>query len=236
VFDFSKPLCDEYDNEVDWERVDELIDEFIDSPEGKPYEEVGIAYIGLMFEYALCYVGAEPAEMTARDMEEVLFGLFPEKVSMEATQAPDVIAELRAFWQFLQRQYHLKHAGAIVALLNDRAVERLRRELANPANYGMAKSFVMMGEQAGFDMSTEEGMQAWMNYYNTKMLGMPSGPPLPSTPFVGRLPPDAELYAIDDEEEEAPAPSGTTPKQRSEARAKKRKARKAQKKSRKRNR
>jgi hypothetical protein len=235
VFDFSKRLYDDYDGEIDWDRIDELIDEFLDSPEGKPFEQEGVAYIAMMFEYALRHVGAEPAKMTARDMEEVLFQLFPEKVSMEASEAPHVIAELRAFWQFLGRQYQLKHAGAIVALLDDRAEARLRRELADPANFGMAKSFVMMGEQAGFDMTTEEGMQAWMNYYNTKMLGMPPGPP-PSTPFVERLPPDAELYAIDDEEEETPAPSGPTPKQRSEARAKKRKARKAQKKSRKRNR
>jgi hypothetical protein len=30
----------------------------------------------------------------------------------------------------------------------------------------MAKSFVVMGKQAGFDMESPEGMQAWVQAYN----------------------------------------------------------------------
>jgi hypothetical protein len=30
----------------------------------------------------------------------------------------------------------------------------------------MAKSFILMGKQAGFDMESPEGMQAWVEVYN----------------------------------------------------------------------
>ena len=38
--------------------------------------------------------------------------------------------------------------------------------MQEPANFGMAKSFVLMGKQAGFDMESPEGMQAWVKAYN----------------------------------------------------------------------
>ena len=38
--------------------------------------------------------------------------------------------------------------------------------LQEPANFGMAKSFVLMGKEAGFDMESPEGMQAWVKAYN----------------------------------------------------------------------
>ena len=40
------------------------------------------------------------------------------------------------------------------------------KNLQEPANFGMAKSFVLMGKQAGFDMESPEGMRAWVHAYN----------------------------------------------------------------------
>jgi hypothetical protein len=134
----------------------------------------------------------------------------------------------------LHRQYALRPAEAIVAMLNRDAEVRLRTELSDPSNFGMAKSFFMQGQQAGFDMTTQEGMEAFMLAYNARLGGLPSPQPLFPPPF------DDE----DDFDDEAPGfrpPSAEigptlTPKQRAEARNKKRKARKEQKKSKKRNR
>src|SRR5690349_15976084 len=74
--------------------------------------------------------------------------------------------ELRAVWSFLQRVYHLPQARQMLVRLTDPAARRLERELQEPANFGMAKSFVLMGQQAGFDMESPEGMQAWVQAYN----------------------------------------------------------------------
>ena len=177
-----------------------------------------------MFHYYFNYIGGHPVDMTTRDLKEILFSLFPRKVSTEPDSAPEIVAELRAFWQFVHRQYQLSSAADMIALL-DEAEPRLRAELANPANFGMAKSFFMQGQAAGFDMTTQEGAEAFMLAYNAAQLAK-RGMPLP-----GMM--DADFADIDDFDEDAPPlPSPLTPKQK----ARKRKDRKAQRQARKRNR
>ena len=44
----------------------------------------------------------------------------------------------------------------------------MQNELANPDNFGMAKSFFRMGQLAGFDMSTPEGLAAFTLQYNSQ--------------------------------------------------------------------
>lgn len=77
-----------------------------------------------------------------------------------------IIQELGAFWHFLQRVYQLPQARQMLARLTPQATRRLERELREPANFVMAKSFVLMGREAGFDMESPEGMQAWVQAYN----------------------------------------------------------------------
>jgi hypothetical protein len=62
--------------------------------------------------------------------------------------------------------YQLPQARQMLARLTPQAARRLERELQEPANFGMAKSFVLMGQEAGFDMESPEGMQAWVEAYN----------------------------------------------------------------------
>ncbi len=38
--------------------------------------------------------------------------------------------------------------------------------MQDPANFGLAKSFLTQGWASGFDMSTTEGVQAWTDTYN----------------------------------------------------------------------
>jgi hypothetical protein len=172
----------------------------------------------MMIDLAANYNGVAPATMSPSDFDEVLFELFPRKVSVEPEQASAIVNELKAFWQFLHRQYGLGNAAEIEATLGPAAVKRLERELADPRNYGMAKSFFMAGKQAGFDMTTEEGLAAFQLIYNSQLA---NGGPLPAS-----LP---DYF----EEDEAPSlPGALTPKQRAD----KRKAKKRQRQNRKRNR
>jgi hypothetical protein len=137
-----------------------LMEAFVESPEAEAFEEqygeVGWAYH--FIEFGLSYVGETPATMTVRGANELLYEVFPRKMSVEPEAATEIVAELRAFWRFLHRQYALPRAAKILEdTLGHGAEKRLERELSNPANYGMAKSFFMMGQKLGFDMTTEEG-------------------------------------------------------------------------------
>jgi len=63
-------------------------------------------------------------------------------------------------------------------VLDNNAVRELKEEMSNPANFGIAKSFVMMGQERGFDMTSEEDMNAWMATYNAE-LAAGTGPRIP---------------------------------------------------------
>jgi hypothetical protein len=184
-FDIHQPVTDpasgEYDEQAAFAYQEELLELFAASPEGIAYSEQGgeIGWTTMFLEYAMSYLGLTPPEMKQGHFDEVLFQIFPRKVSVESEEAPDIVAELRAFWSFLGRAYDLPNAPQMLRLLDDKAAQRLERELANPANFGMAKSLVMQGKARGFDTTTPEGIEAWMGTYNAELGALPpmfSGP------------------------------------------------------------
>jgi len=127
-------------------------------------------------------------DLTADIVEDVVFRGFPNKVSCEPDVAGAVVTELRAFFAFAKRELGLAQAAAWSRVLGKDAEAKLRRRLSDPRNFGIAKTFVMAGQKAGFDMTTQDGVAAWL---------AGSGGALPAT-----LP---ETYGL--EGGEAPAPT-----------------------------
>ncbi len=193
-FDIYQTVFDEY-GEYDEDRASDYREQleslFADSPEAQPLLESGsdLGWAETMMHYGIVYRGETPPGMSASSVAEVVFEIFPRKVSMDADQAGEVIAELRAFWQFMQRQYRLKNAARILELLGPGAEERLHDELDDPANFGMAKSFFMAGKTAGFDMTSKAGLAEFMLAYNAGILGNRGsvGRPLSPQEPPGRL-------------------------------------------------
>jgi hypothetical protein len=153
------------------EYQDQLLELFEQSPEWQEFwnEDRATGWASMLLDYGLNYVGVTPPQMSPDHLREILFDIFPRKVTAPADDAPDVIGELQAFWKFLQREFHLENAAANLAILDEKAVRRLKREMDNPDNFGIAKSFVTMGMQRGFDMSSEEGINEWMATYNAEI-------------------------------------------------------------------
>jgi hypothetical protein len=174
MYDIHQSIVDEH-GELDEVRAEEYADgimaEFAGSPEGQTIEkEYGsIGWAATMIDFAVDHLGHAPAQMTLADFNEVLFDLFPRKVSAEAERAGQIFSELRAFWSFVYRQYRLDNARQILASLDDRTATRFEKEFANPASFGMAKSFVMLGTKAGFDMTSPEGLAAFQAAYNASL-------------------------------------------------------------------
>ena len=170
-FDINEAMFDEqgtYLEEPALRYEQALMEQFAASPEGQAITQRGteLGWAGAMIHYAISYLGVTPPTMTANDLEEVVYDLFPRKVITERGDGAEIIQELRAFWHFLQRAYQLPQARQMLARLTPQAARRLERELQEPAKFGMAKSFVLMGQEAGFDMESPEGMRAWVEAYN----------------------------------------------------------------------
>jgi len=167
AFDFATKLLDD-DGQFDDDEVraytDELLRLFDSSPEGR--EAPRGAWARWLVEYGLNHVGVTPATMTARALSELLYEVFPEKISCEPKCASKAIAELRGFFAFAKREFGFARADECLNVLGGDAETRFEKALADPANWGMAKSFVMEGTAAGFDMTTKDGLDAWMQAYN----------------------------------------------------------------------
>src|SRR5258706_3445819 len=150
---------------------DHMLHLFEESPEFQALLDEGIepGWTSMLLDFGIDYLGLTPPQMTPASLREILFEIFPRKVTADANEAPAVIRELQAFWQFLQREFQLENAAACLKVLNDRAARRLKEEMNNPANFGMAKSLMMMGLERGFDMTTEEGINEWVNTYNSEL-------------------------------------------------------------------
>jgi hypothetical protein len=170
-FDINEAVFDEQGSYLEEKAVryeEALMEQFAASPEGQAITQTGteLGWARAMIHYAITYPGVTPPTMTTNDLEEVVYDLFPRKVIAERGDGAEIIHELRAFWHFLQRVYQLPQATELLARLTPQAARRLEREMREPANFGMAKSFVMLGKQAGFDMESPESMQAWVKAYN----------------------------------------------------------------------
>lgn len=116
MFDVHQTIFDrhgESDEILIQKYIEGLMAEFAESSEAQPVEDTygEIGWAATMMHYAINYMGCTPPEMTLPDFSEVLFELFPRKVSVEADQAGAIVAELQAFWRFMARQYGLDNAG-----------------------------------------------------------------------------------------------------------------------------
>jgi hypothetical protein len=158
------------DGEEDGAQDDtDLLARFAAAPEGQALQAEGLdlAWVERMLDYASDELEVTPAEMTPEQMRELLFRGFPAQVAAPPTDAPIAVREIRAFWQFLEREGQ-PNAADIVAVLDDKAARRMEIAMSNPALYGETKAFLMGGMARGYDMTTEEGRAAWAEIYEAE--------------------------------------------------------------------
>jgi len=130
------------DDELQRERA-EVIARFFRSPHAASIPHLD--WVDLSLAYAAEHEGVSFSAFDARVLRLVVFELFPRKVSCDASAAPDIVRSLRAFWTFARDVVGHDHAEACLRELGDEAIPALARLLDDPSNFGMAKSFVMMG-------------------------------------------------------------------------------------------
>jgi hypothetical protein len=180
ALDHYQDKWDDWDEALD-DYTGALIDLFVDSPEGEAfyqqYENVG--WLAQLISLGFTYQEVTLPEMQDSDIRSILFNHFPRKISvLSPDDVDDVIPELIAFWTYLQREYNLPHAEGVLTFLNQVDPNEFKAEMNNPANFGMARSFFQSGAEAGFDMTTQEGIQAFQKIYNAS-LGSPAPMSLP---------------------------------------------------------
>ncbi|MEQ8790891.1 MAG: SEC-C metal-binding domain-containing protein [Pirellulaceae bacterium] len=138
-----------------------------------------------LLEFGIQYLGKTVDQLTIGSVQEFLLEHVPRKVSAAADVAASIVYELALFWEYLDRVYQLSEAKAIAAWLKtDGLVSRLEAELSDDSKFGMAKSLFMMGREAGYDMTSQAGLDEFMMAYNesirSKQPRRAAQPPSPS--------------------------------------------------------
>lgn len=126
-------------------------------------------------------MGVTIGTLRASELREILFEIFPRKVSVDASAAKDIINEVRAFYRYLKRVFSLKQADACLKVLGGAAVAKLQAALSDTSKF-----IVGLGAAAGYDMGSKDGIESFMRSIE--------GKPFPGLGFnfeADKLPPAA---------------------------------------------
>jgi hypothetical protein len=171
-------ITDEY-GEIDERRAEAhkhaLMVEFEASPEARTLDH-DVHWSELVTDYAASHLGTTPSRLEPAELSEIVFEIIPRKVICAPSSAGEIVAELQAFFCFLDRGGAPNAKRCLRVLEN--STGRLERELSNPANFGIGKSLIREGAEAGFDVHTEKGLQAWFQHVQGRVV--PAAVQLPS--------------------------------------------------------
>jgi hypothetical protein len=176
--------------------VEELVLEFVASIEAQTYLQshpVMQEYVGSWIDHLLyfgyAYESVTLPQMTMKNVEVIVVQLFPRKISLlDPTEADTAIPELMAFWQFLKREYQHPQAHKIIKFLKQ-IQPQFSRIMNDSSNFGIAKSFLMSGMVAGFDMTTEARVKQFQQQQQNQPLA-----PLNSNANLPNIADFAELF------------------------------------------
>jgi hypothetical protein len=152
---------------------DELLQLFYDSPEAGQHREQfpDMGWADSFMDYGFRYLGYSIPTLTEEAVDELITEILPRKVSLRTrAEALDAIPELVAFWPFLKREFNLRNAVPILQYLTAYSPDKFAEHMFDPQKAGMAKSFFMSGQAAGFDMTDMDQANQYMRLYNASQL------------------------------------------------------------------
>ncbi len=121
-----------------------------------------------------------PADLGQGDLEELLLRIYPRKITvLDRADTEDTIPAVRDFLAYLAESGEM--AEAAVRKLErelDRIAPRFADAVMDPANWGMARSFVQAMAADGVEMGDQAAIDRWIAAYNARVdpLGGMPGP------------------------------------------------------------
>ena len=131
-------------------------------------------------DLAASHLGVTIKSVGAHELREILFELVPRKVSVDASAAGGDCRRVSRVLCVLEEGAVAAEGRRVPAGPRRRAgtAKKLQVALSDPRNFGMAKSLMMAGADAGFDMSSKQGVEVWTR--STQGKPLPSSIRLPS--------------------------------------------------------
>ena len=143
-------------------------DELIDSFRSTTQDTDGFV-ASAMLDYKWGYADGRVFHWTRPDLEDLLLGHFPRKVTIDEEDILRVVPELGDFLRFLQRTNRLT-GDSLHDLLDE--LSELRPDFAtamqDPANFGMAKSLFAQMQIEGVDVLQPGAIDRWVEDFNAR--------------------------------------------------------------------
>lgn len=162
----------EIDQEAEQAYYEQAHRAFSESTEGRKVldRHSGLSWFRLLMEFGLNYRVETVDVISVESVDDFLFEYLPSKVVTPPDAASAIVYELTKFWEFLNRVYELPDAHLIVDWLNsDGLVDDVEEALSDNGIYGTGKSMFMWGQHAGYDMTTQAGLDECMMAYNESL-------------------------------------------------------------------
>ncbi|NVB80913.1 MAG: hypothetical protein HOV81_21125 [Kofleriaceae bacterium] len=138
--------------------ADDLLDAFERSPGGKQYA----ADAEMLCEHVETTFDVPFEAMTPDEMRALLLDVLPRQLSVEATECSEIVEALRALLAFCATRLSSAHSAACLSILTPALATKFERAMRDENKFGPAKTIIMAGIRAGFDLSSEEGVEAYL--------------------------------------------------------------------------
>jgi hypothetical protein len=157
---------EEDDVDID-DLIDEVLESFYASPEAAAAADPeDLGWVDSFVRHGVVYGFGSPAGWGAGAIDEILNDILPRKVTISsAAEAAGAVPAFRTFCRWASRVAPVPEARAIDIVL-DELEDDFPSMMMDPQRFGPAKSFVVSGTAAGYDMSSEEGVLAFQEHWN----------------------------------------------------------------------
>lgn len=108
--------------------------------------------------------------ITANEVREILYDIFPHGVMVDVDAIPDIIRELKAFFTFINREFDIYSGRSCLKIFSQKGlVKRLTKEFSDKTKFGPVKALMLQAEAEGVEITSEAEVENFINAYNEKM-------------------------------------------------------------------
>ena len=138
----------------------ELIDAFERSTGG----ETHAAAAEMLAEHVERFFDIPFEMMEPADMQGLLLEVLPRHLSVEASECGELVEALRALLAFCAAELESAESAACLSALTPALAAKFERAMRDDRKFGPAKTMIMAGIRAGYDLSSQEGLDAYMEH------------------------------------------------------------------------
>lgn len=158
--------------DMDEAQKEEWIEGFLQSPDYEElteYQKENSSFIISTFmDFLYNYEYVHPKDWKSTNVKEVCLHVVPRKITSELELFENYGEVVQRFLRFLGSKSYISNALELEETV-EQIKDNISKEANNPANWGMAKTMMMGGQDSGIDFSNEEDLQNYVLRINEKI-------------------------------------------------------------------